>query len=177
MTATDPKETSELRFSLATIIVLFLHGCTPPAEQPEPSRRDSAAYNADMQAILDLEQSVFDAQIAGDLEAWLSSFAEDAIVMAPNLPAVTNKLAIRQWYAPYFEQFHLHEEVDQREVEVAGDWAYIRAHWIWTLTPKNGGEAVIDIGKSIWILRRQPDGSWKIARAIYNSDIPLSGQE
>ena len=41
----------------------------------------------------------------------------------------------------YFEQFHLHEEIDEREVEVAVDWAYIRAHWIWTLTPKSGGEA------------------------------------
>jgi ketosteroid isomerase-like protein len=134
---------------------MFL-GCTPSAEQPESNRRESAAHGADVQAVLDVEQSVFNAQIAGDLEAWLDSFAEDAIVMAPNLPAVTNKLAIGEWYAPYFEQFHLHEEVDEREVEVAGDWAYIRAHWVWTLTPKSGGKAVMDTGKSIWILRASP---------------------
>jgi ketosteroid isomerase-like protein len=97
--------------------------------------------------------------------------------MVPNLPALTSKLAIRQWNAPYFEQFDLHEESDEREVEVAGDWAYIRAHWTWTLTPKSGGEAVIDTGNSIWILSRQPDGSWKIARGIYNSDIPIPGDK
>jgi hypothetical protein len=42
---------------------------------------------------------------------------------------------------------------------------------------KSGGEAVIDTGNSIWILRRQPDGSWKIARGIYNSDIPIPGDK
>lgn len=165
-----------MRF-LATLAAALLLGCSPPVEHPQPDSEDSAAHKADVQAILDLEQRVFDAQIAGDFETWLSSFAEDAIVMAPNLPALRNKPAIRQWNAPYFEQFDLHEESDEREVEVAGDWAYIRAHWTWTLTPKSGGEAVKETGNSIWILRRQPDGSWKIARVIYNSDIPIPVEE
>jgi ketosteroid isomerase-like protein len=103
----------------------------------------------------------------------MSSFTEDAIVMVPNKPALTNKPAIRQWNAPIFGQFDLHEESDAREVQVAGEWGFIRAHWIWTLTPKDGGESVEDSGNSIWIVRRQPDGSWKIARGIYNSENPL----
>jgi len=130
-----------------------------------------------VQAILDFEQTVYDAQISGDIDAWMSSFTEDAMVMAPNLPALTNKPAIRQWNAPNFEQFDLHEESDEREVEVAGDLAYIRAHWNWTMTPKGGGKIVKDTGNSIWILRRQPDGSWKIARGIYNSDKPIPREE
>jgi hypothetical protein len=59
--------------TVAATLLLALLGCTPPAEQPAPDSEDSAAYKADVQAILDLEQRVFDAQIAGDLEAWLSS--------------------------------------------------------------------------------------------------------
>ena len=159
------------------MLFLALLGCTPPIEQSESSEDNSTAYESDVKAILDFEQAVFDAQIAGDFEAWLSSFTDDAIVMAPNLPALNGKQAIRQWNAPIFEQFHLHEESDEREVEVAGDWAYIRAHWIWTLTPKSGGEVVRDTGNSIWILHRQPDGSWKISRGIFNSDIPVSANK
>ena len=136
---------------------------------------NSASYKADVQAILDLEQRVFDAQIAGDIDAWLSSFADDAIVMVPNQHALTNKLAIRQWNAPIFEQFDLHEESDEREVEVAGDWAYIRAHWIWTQTPKSGGNSAKYTGYSIWIVRRQPNGSWKITRGIFNYENPIPG--
>ncbi len=163
--------------TLAAVLLLALLGCTPPAGQPEPGGEDSAGYTADVQAILDFEQTVFDAQIAGDIEAWLNSFAEDVTLMPPNEPMLTNKLAIRQWAAPWYEQFDLHEETDDREVEVAGDWGYIRAHWTWTLTPKGGGKSVKDTGNSIWIVRRQPNGSWKIARAIWNSDLPLSAPE
>ncbi len=163
--------------TLAAAPLLALLGCTQPTGQSEQGGEDSAGYKADVQAILDLEQTVFDAQIAGDIDAWLSSFTEDAIVMVPNLPALTTKLAIRQWNEPIFEQFDLHEESDFREVEVAGDWGYIRAHWTWTQTPKGGGEAVTDTGDSIWIVRRQTDGSWKITRGIYNSENPIPGAE
>jgi uncharacterized protein (TIGR02246 family) len=163
--------------ALTAAVFVVLLGCTPPAGQPEPLGEGSARYDADVQAILDLEQRVFDAQIAGDIDAWMSSFTEDAIVMVPNIPALTNKLAIRQWNTPYFEQFDLHEESDAREIQVAGDWGYIRAHWIWTLTPKDGGESVKDTGNSIWIVRRQPDGSWKIARGIYNSENPIPEED
>jgi uncharacterized protein (TIGR02246 family) len=159
---------------LAATPFLALLGCTQPTGQSGP---DAAAYQADIQAILDFEQTVYDAQIAGDFDAWMNSFAEDAIVMVPNLPALTNKQEIRQWNEPYWEQFDLHEESDAREIEVAGDWAYIRAHWIWTLTPKGGEEVVKDTGNSIWILRRQPDDSWKIARGIYNSENPISEED
>ena len=162
---------------LVILAATLLFGCTPPAQQPEQGSEDSASYKADVQAILDLEQTVFDAQIAGDFDAWISSFTEDAIVMPPNEPALMNKQAIGQWNAPIFEQFDLHEESDYREVEVAGDWGYIRAHWIWTLTPKDGGKSVQDTGYSIWIVRRQPDGSWKIARGIYVYENPIPAKE
>jgi len=163
--------------TLAAAPLLALLGCTPPAGQPEPGSEDSAGYKADVQAILDFEQTVYDAQIAGDIEAWMSSFAEDVTLFPPNAPALTNKLAIRQWNAPLFEQFYLYEESDEREVEVAGDRGYLRAHWTWTKTPKGGGKIVKDTGNSIWIMHRQPNGSWKITRAIWNSDIPIPREE
>jgi len=40
-----------------------------------------------------------------------------------------------------------------------------------------GGKEVKDTGNSIWIMQRQPNGSWKIARAIWNSDVPLPREE
>ena len=164
--------------TIFTIALLIMHlGCTPSAENSGAIDEYSARYEADVQAILDFEQSVFDAQIAGDFEAWVDSFTEDAIVMAPGEPALISKHAIAQWHAPYFGQHDLHEETDEKEVEVAGNWAYIRAHWIWTLTPKGGGEAIESTGNSIWILSRQPDNSWKIARGIYNYDNPESGEK
>jgi uncharacterized protein (TIGR02246 family) len=163
--------------ALAATPLLALLGCTQPTGQSENVDDDSAGYSADVQAIVDLEQRVFDAQIAGDIDAWLSFFAEDAVVMVPDLPALTTKLAIRQWNEPIFEKFDLHEESDFREVEVAGNLGYIRAHWIWTQTPKSGGSSVKYTGHSIWIVRRQPNGSWKITRGIFNHDNPIPEAE
>jgi len=160
------------RLGVFGFILLTCVACGP---QQKPGSEDSADYRADVQAILDFEQTVFDAQIAGDIEAWLSSFTEDVTLFPPNAPALTSKLAVRQWNAPLFEQFDLHEESDDREIEVAGDLGYIRAHWTWIQTPKNGGKAVKDTGNSIWIVRRQLNGSWKITRAIWNSDNPIPG--
>jgi uncharacterized protein (TIGR02246 family) len=167
----------KLLTTLASALLFASIGCTPPAGQPEIGSEDSLGYKADVQAILEFEQSVFDAQIAGDFEAWIDSFTEDAVVMAPNEPALVSKRAIRQWHEPYFGQYDLHEETDEREVEVAGDWAYIRAHWTWTLAPKGGGEAMESTGNSIWILSRQPDNSWKIDRGIYNYDNRTSEEK
>lgn len=138
---------------------------------------ETTALEADVQAILDFEQTVYDAQIAGDIEAWLGSFTEDVTLFPPNAPPLKGTPAIRQFNAPLFEQFDLHESSDDREIVVAGDWGYIRSHWTWIQTPKVGGTEVKDIGNSIWIMQRQPDGSWKIARAIWNSDQPLPGEE
>lgn len=163
--------------ALAATLLVTSIGCTPDTEESTANNEDAVQHQADVQAILDLERRVFDAQIAGDFDAWLNCFAEDAIVMAPNMPALMNKAAIRQWNAPYWEKFFLHEESDAREVEVAGDWAFIRAHWTWTLTPRDGGKIVEDTGNSIWILRRQHDNSWKIARGIYNSEKSVAESE
>ena len=167
----------KVRAILTTTILITHLGCTPSNEESGVADDYSAGHEADVQAILDFERSVFDAQIMGDFEAWLDSFTDDAIVMAPGEPALVGKHAIAQWHAPYFGQNDLHEETDEREVEVFGDWAFIRAHWTWTLTPKSGGEAIESTGNSIWILSRQPDNSWKIARGIYNYDNQASGEK
>ena len=42
-----------------------------------------------------------------------------------------------------------------------------------TLTPKAGGEPTEDSGKWLGILKRQPNGSWKVHRDIWNSDKPF----
>lgn len=54
------------------------------------------------------------------------------------------------------------------EVEAFGDWAFDRANVTIKLTPKAGGEPTEFTARLIHILRRQPDGSWKIHRLMAN---------
>ena len=131
-----------------------------------------ANIETDRQAILDLERGLFAAEAAGDLDAWMNFIDDDPVWLPPNKPAMTDRRAIREWAAPYFELYDLSEETTGQEIRVAGDWGYIMANWTFTVTPKEGGKTITDDGKSIWIVRRQQDGTWRPSRAIWNSDIP-----
>jgi hypothetical protein len=46
-----------------------------------------------------------------------------------------------------------------------------------TATPKAGGDQIKGEGKSVFIVKRQDDNSWKIARLIDNSDHNQSAAE
>jgi ketosteroid isomerase-like protein len=43
-----------------------------------------------------------------------------------------------------------------------------------TLTPRAGGTAINDEGKYLVVVQRQTDGSYKVARDIDNSSMPLA---
>lgn len=92
--------------------------------------------------------------------------------MPPNSPPVVGKEQIRARNKAVLDQFSFDMGITNEEVRVAGDWAYARGTYTATLTPKQGGEAVFIDGKYMTILERQADGSWKIHRDIFNSNVP-----
>jgi ketosteroid isomerase-like protein len=65
-------------------------------------------------------------------------------------------------------------DLTSTEVQVVGPWAFDRGAYRWRGIPRAGGEPIEDHGKYLVILQRQPDGSWKVARDMDNSDRPLT---
>jgi len=65
-------------------------------------------------------------------------------------------------------------ELVSDEIQVTGEWAFDRGTYQWRGVPRAGGDAIDDRGKYLVILQRQVDGSWKLARAMDNSDRPLA---
>jgi ketosteroid isomerase-like protein len=60
------------------------------------------------------------------------------------------------------------------ELVVNGDWAFDRGQFMTHLMPKDPkAQMIMDQGKYIVILRKETDGSWRVAREIANSNIPL----
>jgi ketosteroid isomerase-like protein len=131
----------------------------------------SPASEADLEALSTLQRRVDSAIIGGDTESYLGLIADDAVLMPPNAPPVIGKDAIRSWNEQMSRQFRFqsYNPVDD-EVVVAGKWAFRRATADWTLTPVGGGEPIHSSGKFIIIYERQPDGSWRVARDIWNSN-------
>lgn len=109
---------------------------------------------------------------SGDIEGFMAIFTDDAVIMPPNLAPICGKDNIRRFNRQFFEELTTQITIKSEEVVVCGEWAFDRGTFEVTFTPKSGGEPVQDSGKYIYILKQQPDGTWKMARDIWNSNNP-----
>jgi ketosteroid isomerase-like protein len=62
--------------------------------------------------------------------------------------------------------------IDTEEVRVAGDWAFARGTYTYTMVPKEKGATIEGTGKWLSIFEKQDDGSWKMTRDCYNDNAP-----
>lgn len=127
---------------------------------------------SDREEIERVQREYKDACNEGDLRKWMSTLTEDAVVLPPGSPVVSGA-EIEKWAAEtVFDEFNNGLTLIEDEVEVFGDWAFLRGRYRLSTTPKQGGDTVEDVGKYLDVMRRQDDGSWKFARLAWNSDSP-----
>ena len=157
-------------------LVVSLTACAPAAEEPEPAVEETPTTEANVEAINAVREQEGAAIEAGDIEGFLALTTADVVWMPPNQPLVMGQEALRSWTKAFVDQFgvQIHSYTSD-EVVVAGDMAFERYTGSWSLTPVDGGEALSETLKGIHIYQRQEDGSWKIARDIWNSDNPPPG--
>jgi uncharacterized protein (TIGR02246 family) len=115
------------------------------------------------------------AWLAADAGQITNVYADDAIVLYPNQPAIAGRSSILSYFKNFFKQFRQENfELMSDEVEIIGSLAYDRGKYKWKGNPVSGGNTVDDYGKYLVILQQQADGSWKVLRDMDNSDRPLS---
>jgi ketosteroid isomerase-like protein len=74
---------------------------------------------------------------------------------------------------PAFDQFILKIAItSEMEAKVSGNLGFARCTYTLSMVPKAGGETIEYDGKALTILEKQADGSWKIARDCFNSNVP-----
>ncbi len=66
-------------------------------------------------------------------------------------------------------------DMDSHDMTVLGDTAIHRFNWVQRITLRSEGQTLEDKGKCIWIWRRGEDGAWRVASAIWNSDLAEPG--
>jgi uncharacterized protein (TIGR02246 family) len=145
-------------------LLCFTFGCQKAEEVAEEPAVD---VETDMEAIRNLMNETIRTYNEGDFEGAMSLIADDAIWMPPNEPVIVGKEAIRNWYNE-FKDTSFNVNVTSDELKLCGDWAYERATWTGTLTSKATGETTQIKATDMYIHQRQPDGSWKTSRAIWN---------
>ena len=144
--------------AILPFIALTLSSCQPASEQTE----------ADVAAIQALTEEWSAAFNAGDVARIVALYTDDAIRMPPGAPTYTGIEAIEQVWSGIFEQYSGNLAWPTEEIVVAGNWGFHRGTYTATLTPLAAGEVEKQDGKVLVICRKQADGSWKLAREIWN---------
>jgi ketosteroid isomerase-like protein len=97
----------------------------------------------------------------------------NGVFIPENSPPIVGQSAIRSWCESLFDEivFDVNPTID--ELVVQGDWAFAVGTWRGRVRPKGGGDWTEIENGTIAIYRRQEDGAWKLARAIWNSNKPV----
>ncbi len=157
---------------VALVLSLMLLTCAP---QTQPVVEEAASTEAEVAAIRVLTERWIAAVGAGDVDGVLALYTDDAVRLPPDGPTVSGKEAFEEYFSGAFEQFSF-EVVwpveGTEEIVVADGWAYHLSEYAGLVTPKEGGETMEEKGNVVVIIQRQPDGSWKFAREIWNHPPP-----
>jgi ketosteroid isomerase-like protein len=151
------------------LLVAALFSACAPAESPKPA----VAPAPDAAAIAkEAHESYVAAINSNDVETLMRAVTNDIVYMPPHDLALAGKDAVRGWVHAYFGAYRTQREKTTLEFVVAGDWAFEQYSYKSTDTPVKGGAAATDTGKGINIYRREADGKWRVARDVWNSDLP-----
>src|ERR1051326_2005986 len=130
--------------------------------------RVAAASDA-AQAIRDADMAWSKAASAGDLNAIVSFYSDDATLLSPNAPVVKGKDAIRKEWDGIMKGFGntLHWQPTKAEAAKSGEIGYTIGTYEGTFTPPNG-KPVHDKGKYLEVWKKQADGKWKCVADMYS---------
>jgi uncharacterized protein (TIGR02246 family) len=147
------------------VLLLFTAGC----QQAPPDNRE-----ADASAIKDTEAQWLKAAAAKNPDETVSYYADDASMLAPNMPIVSGKQAIRGVWGQLMANpgFSISWESTKAEASRSGDLGYDIGTYQLTMSDPQGKQNS-DHGKYMVIWRKQADGKWKAVGDMFNSDVPL----
>jgi len=126
----------------------------------------------DIAAITAVSKARADAFNQGNAAAIAIHFAEDALLMAPDKPALKGKAGVQNYYQDIFDEHQTALKSHYEEVKVSGDLAYGRGHAEVALTSRTSQQVRKSSAKYINIMKRQADGRWITTHDIWNGNEP-----
>ena len=115
----------------------------------------------DERAIRELVDTWMAASKAGDIETVLGLMADDVLFMTPGREPFGKAGFAAQ--AEQLKNVEMDGHGDVQEIDVAGDWAWIRNRIEVAMTPP-GGETARRSGYTLTILKKGGDGRWRLFR-------------
>lgn len=152
--------------SVLVVGLVLLCGCGSPDVDVE----------AEEQRLMELSREWSAVAAEDDVEALMSYWADDAVMMAPDQPPLRGKEAIREFVISTGEipGFSVSWEPLEAHVSASGDMAYLVEQNQMTI-PDSTGTLMTQYNKVVTIWKKQEDGSWKNVVDIWNGDPSRGG--
>jgi uncharacterized protein (TIGR02246 family) len=127
---------------------------------------------ADEAAVREADRAWAKAASAGDAAALAAFYTADAVLMPPGSPAVRGAEEIGKFFSGMTGAVSGPFELKTGAVEGRGDLAFSTGEYKATLTPRKAGAKPMptEEGKYLGVMKKQPDGSWKLIYDIWNTD-------
>jgi uncharacterized protein (TIGR02246 family) len=124
-------------------------------------KKEQIAMADDETAIRRVVETWMDASKNGDLDTVLSLMTDDVVFMVPGEEPFGKEV-----FAAASENMsgtQLEGTSEIVELQVIGSWAFIRTRIEMIATPP-GGDPIRRSGYTLTLLRKEPDGHWRLAR-------------
>lgn len=118
--------------------------------------------SVDERAIRDLVARWMEASKNGDTSAVLELMADDALFMVPGQEPFGPE-AFRT-ASEGASKARIEGRSDVRELQICGEWAFLRAYIEIAVTPPGASKPVCRAGWTLTILRKGADGRWRLYR-------------
>lgn len=118
------------------------------------------------------ERALEQALQSPDPTAWVFSYTEDAVFVAPGAPAVQGRAALLQMAKAMKPLSSV--SIQAVRTEGSGSLATVYAHasWVSGRPPEAGSIAKV---RGIIVWRKEADGQWRVAQELLNAD-PTAGK-
>jgi uncharacterized protein (TIGR02246 family) len=160
-------ETMKRLLMLVSVAFLLCPGCQQGKNVLGELKTDA---EADIKAIKAVVEEINVAMNSSDVDRYLQHYADDAVEIRPNEPALTGKDAIRSRHRQEFDEVTLQDVYTLQDVMVSGNLAVARLIWSSTITLKSGGEPFKANGNWLMVFEKQPDNIWKISYSIWSDE-------
>ena len=107
----------------------------------------------------------------GDSTAMADLYAEDTIVLPPNMEMLKGHDSIAKLWGAFIRMGQRNIKLTTTEVTGSGNIAVETGNYNLNIKPE-GGNAVHDSGKYMVIWRKQKDNSWKMIRDMFSTNLP-----
>lgn len=122
----------------------------------------SNTTNDDERAIRALVDTWLEAAEAGDTQTVLDLMTDDVVFLVPDEEPFGKEAF--EASSDEMRDVQIEGSSDVQEVQVMGDWAFLRNFLEMTMTPPDNGEPVRRSGHTLTIFRKESDGRWRLAR-------------